>query len=820
MIDPSKFQALFEKEFRGNRIHAKGEKGGTRTWDPPKKSAKWIELSDKWRARQRGCNFYFTPARVIPGRATTKKNDMLDSRYLWADLDPRKDQPLEEERAAMLALLTDDLPYELLPPTFIVDSGRGYWAYWRLAEPHVFDGENGDKTREFEAALRGLGRAFGEYGDRSVKNINRLVRLPGTINLKTGAPAQVIAYNDVSYTLDKFPKVDVERVPPRDTDVEPWPAELIEQMLKATPYTGGPQDLDDRRSDDGWLKFMMSVHEACNGDADGLAAFTDWSMGDDEYTGDGSAEKIEARWNSLNAEAAGGRTRGSWIKVVAFFGNKELLSKLPINDFAGDPVEPDAPDVGEGSSAEWYDITRNWVHLGRLERFVDLVTREMWKTTAFDNHFAAVTVMDKDKNTPLSKHIFRNRLLPMYKSVAYRPAGAAVINGNFNMWLPSDIVPAEGDTSLLDEHMTYLFPDEAARNRVLNWMAWVYQNQDKKPRHALLIHGEIQGTGKSALAHLLSRLLGRYLSSGVLSGTTTIKGNTLDAAHSGWEFQTKLVVVEEVRPGFGSSQSVVKGLHDLIGEPTVLVDKKNLDPETILNLLAFFLFSNKLDALALDNSDRRYEIETVDPIPGLQLLKPRSKAYYLALYAMIGDPTNQLGDPVALAAIAYMLKNRDLGDYSGLSAAPLTTIKTVMAEETRDDLERWFDDNTGQKPLRYSLMKLEEVLDIVPNDLRRPGWRKRITSLLRSKLKGVDIGQVRFGGSDDPKPRLWTLNGRASRKDNTDKVLAKLYRTEHDQLNPAEKAKLAEQAKRDLAEAVADFSEVEDDQDAGIDAMM
>lgn len=472
-----------------------------------------------------------------------------------------------------------------------------------------------------------------------------------------------------------------------------------------------------------------------------------------------------------------------------------------------DDLAGDAPtDVSEGSSGEWYDITRQWVHVGRFERFLDLVTREMWRTTAFDNHFAAVKVMDKDKNAPLSKYIFRNRSLPMYKSVAYRPGGDAVINGNFNMWLRSDIDAVEGDTTIFDAHMEYLFPGQDARDRVLNWLAWVYQNQDKKPRHALLIHGEIPGTGKSFIAHMLSRLLGRYLPSGVLSGTTTIKGGTLEAAHSGWEFQTKLVVVEEVRPGFGSSQAVVKGLHDLISEPTILVDKKNLDPETILNLLAFLLFSNKLDALTLDNSDRRYEIESVDLVPGSTKLMPKDKAYYIALYGL-------LDDPVAMAAFAYQLEKRDLGDYSGLSAAPLTAIKTVMADETRDDLERWFDDNVGVKPLRYSLVTLDEVHDVVPGDLRRPGWRKRVSNLMRSKLKGVDIGQVRFGGTHDPRRSLWAINGRVDRKVASaiggHKKLTKLYRTEHDQLTPYEKAARAEANARRTVEAQAEFAEVD-----------
>jgi hypothetical protein len=59
------------------------------------------------------------------------------------------------------------------------------------------------------------------------------------------------------------------------------PADLIEQMLAVTPYTGGPEGLDDRRQQDGWLSFMMSVHEASGGAAADL--FIAWSQADPEY---------------------------------------------------------------------------------------------------------------------------------------------------------------------------------------------------------------------------------------------------------------------------------------------------------------------------------------------------------------------------------------------------------------------------------------------------------------------------------------------------------------------------------------------------------
>ena len=58
-----------------------------------------------------GYDLYFT-GNPIKGELHKKasKDDVAEARRLWVDLDPRKDRPLEEERAQMLALGTTNLP--------------------------------------------------------------------------------------------------------------------------------------------------------------------------------------------------------------------------------------------------------------------------------------------------------------------------------------------------------------------------------------------------------------------------------------------------------------------------------------------------------------------------------------------------------------------------------------------------------------------------------------------------------------------------------------------------------------------------------------
>ncbi|MEM1173299.1 MAG: hypothetical protein AAGI27_00680 [Pseudomonadota bacterium] len=134
------------------------------------------------RYAERGWNLYFLPATPhgVLGKKPSK-SDIASTRWLWVDLDPRVDEDLAGERERLLGLLTHNLPNSVPgPPTLIVDSGRGFWGYWRLKEPAGIEAE------EF---MRELERIFS--ADKC-HNIDRVARLPGTLNTKTGERACVI----------------------------------------------------------------------------------------------------------------------------------------------------------------------------------------------------------------------------------------------------------------------------------------------------------------------------------------------------------------------------------------------------------------------------------------------------------------------------------------------------------------------------------------------------------------------------------------------------------------------------------------------------
>ncbi len=138
-----------------------------------------------WILRQQKAakNVYFTPNETAPG--CTKKPDkasMAAALCRHADIDPLDDQfPLTDERRRLADLaehLTADAAF---PPSVLIDSGNGIQALW-VTERRAIAG-----AADYAEAERQSQAIEAATGAKGTANIDRLLRLPGTINFPTGA---------------------------------------------------------------------------------------------------------------------------------------------------------------------------------------------------------------------------------------------------------------------------------------------------------------------------------------------------------------------------------------------------------------------------------------------------------------------------------------------------------------------------------------------------------------------------------------------------------------------------------------------------------
>jgi putative DNA primase/helicase len=208
----------------------------------------------RWNGKR---NLYYSvnPTRVALDKKPAK-TDIAAIEYLLGDLDPAADETPAAAKARYRAQLEAMQP----APAAVVDSGNGLNVLWRLATAIPLDApkpnakgklaySDADKATitdveaRCKAVMERLGSAAG------TQNIDRILRLPGTLNLPNKAKrdkgrvpclATLLWFNGVTCTLDDFP---LEAPPPqrgRKGGSGKLPMELLTMLYLPDSGHGNP----------------------------------------------------------------------------------------------------------------------------------------------------------------------------------------------------------------------------------------------------------------------------------------------------------------------------------------------------------------------------------------------------------------------------------------------------------------------------------------------------------------------------------------------------------------------------------------------------
>jgi hypothetical protein len=175
---------------------------------------------------QRNLYYSVNPTRK-PMNKKASKTDIAAIEYLPSDLDPKPNETSEAAKARYLAEIENLKP----SPTAIIDSGNGLNLLLKLAEPVILPEpvtvtKRGKKVKAFPEATE---KQIADIEDRAkrlmeklgsvagTQNIDRILRLPGTINLpnkkkageeRTACPTRLIKFNGATCKLEDFPKAE------------------------------------------------------------------------------------------------------------------------------------------------------------------------------------------------------------------------------------------------------------------------------------------------------------------------------------------------------------------------------------------------------------------------------------------------------------------------------------------------------------------------------------------------------------------------------------------------------------------------------------
>lgn len=623
---------------------------------------------------------------------------------LVVDVDPRNFKPGDDPVARMqqdLSFRLDDFPQ--------VATGGGGAHYYM----HISGDVEINETVEV-------------YPGIEFKSAGRQMVAPGSVHQDTHKPYLWDPLSEPLDTVADAPEALLTLLrkpePTVSTEAGEVSPEQLAEMLKGL-------DPAKFREQARWLELMMASHHATAGA--GRDEFVEWSISDPEYADDSLV--ISKRWDSLKSDR-GGRsvTARTLYKALLDAGQGDLIPRPNAQDDFADDLQLDGALSPDAKSAKLAD---DWVYVIDAEVFVRRSDGKKWSKDQWRS--AHANLYDGEIVTAA----FKGKLgIKKYETLVYVPGASEFPDGKdgrrYNIWRDSGIVAAPGDVSVFLEHMANMFPDETERNHVLDYLALLVQHPGEKVHYALLARGG-QGTGKSWIGRMMTAII----------GAPNVVFPSNDEVLSQWTVWTEgscLAIIEELMAR--GRLDMANRLKPIITEPTLRIEEKKRSIYMIPNHLNLIAFTNHEDALPIEAGDRRWLVVSSP-------MKPRDDAYYERLWAFLA------GDGPA-SVKHYLLTRQVTLNPKGM--APRTKGKDEMRRRSLSEAEQYLAEmlEGHEGPFAFDLIRLEELIDCVPYDLKRHARnvRGRVSDWLKNEVGAVK--HTRYTKADDcdrPSCQLWSV---------------------------------------------------------------
>ena len=262
-----------------------------------------------------------------------------------------------------------------------------------------------------------------------------------------------------------------------------------------------------------------------------------------------------------------------------------------------------------------------------------------------------------------------------------------------NLYMPAHVQPQDGDITPFMKFMENLIPDEKERHQTLRWCATLIARPDIRMLYALMLVSTETGTGKSTLLWIMQELVGRHNSS-------TPTERIVAGEFNNWVQGVRLVGIHEIYSG--QSWKMFNALKDLITEPIISIRRMYRDPVDMSNFAHFIMCSNSLEALKIDEKDRRIFAPTVTE-------KRWSDKQF--------DEFREWLESGGFSIIAFWAKN--FGDYVSRSEkAPMTSRKLEMIANSKSEASVRCEDlgrlmNDADKPVAIGDKEIKSWLQAV-----------------------------------------------------------------------------------------------------------
>lgn len=339
---------------------------------------RWLLLAQALPAVQKSKQACYTYPTQLAAHVTGKalKKAVLHSRLSWVDIDPPDDvkdvEAWQNETRKQLLQLRP-------APRYIVDSGRGLWAFWR----HATDLDVATLEAENRKRIR-LAQALGIRGvDKGCFNADRLARFPlGSLNEKTGRRSSISFIEERQWREPPTKREQAAKSsqPAKSDQPDPDVKETADVVMSALDAIADQVDEYDT-----WLRVGMALHHWDS--AVGFGLWNEWSRRGDKYPG---VTEIQDKWRSFARED----DEGGKVSILTI---THLAEEQGWERPDADAVRHDGHTDADGRPTTIHRTYRGWRYamkllgyqLRRDERSGDVHIRKLTTDGEVDKDWAA-----------------------------------------------------------------------------------------------------------------------------------------------------------------------------------------------------------------------------------------------------------------------------------------------------------------------------------------------------------------------------------------------------------------------------------------------
>lgn len=238
----------------------------------------------------------------------------------------------------------------------------------------------------------------------------------------------------------------------------------------------------------------------------------------------------------------------------------------------------------------------------------------------------------------------------------------------YNQWKGWGVEPKKGDVTPFIDLFNFIFDGATKEEKdwALDWFAYPIQFPGTKIFSAMIIHGRLQGTGKTLLGYTLGDIYGENFQ----------EITSKDLLDSWWAEKKQFVLGDEVSGT--DKRAEADAMKSLITQEHRTVNVKYVPQFTIPDCTNFYLTSNHADALFLEDNDRRFYIQEV------RAEVPLPEAFYQKY-----DKWRHGDGP---AHLMHWLQQRDVSKFNPKGPAFKTAARERMVNSGKSDLDMWCAD--------------------------------------------------------------------------------------------------------------------------------